>query len=68
MSAVGPERILAEFSRLRDANPDPALEAVRTALLVEDVFGITLSDHQIGPELLGDLASLHNVNFSTTPR
>ena len=69
MTAVRPELILAEFARLRDANPDPALEAVRMALLVEDAFGIALSDRQIDPAVLGDPESLRNlVDVSATPR
>lgn len=69
MTTVRPDSVLAEFARLRDADPDPALEAVRTALLVEDVFGITLSDSQIDPATLTDPASLRNlVDVATTPR
>lgn len=69
MTALRPELILAEFARLRDANPDPALEAVRVALLVEDAFGITLSDGQIDPAVLCDPGSRRTLIVgSTTPR
>lgn len=69
MTTVRPDLILAELSRLRHANPDPALDAVRVALLVEDVFGITLSDGQIDPATVGDPESLHDLVIDlTTPR
>lgn len=69
MIAVRPDLILAEFSHLRDANPDPVLETVRTALLIEDAFGITLTDAQIDPSVLGDPALLRElVVTSGTPR
>lgn len=69
MTAVRPDRILAEFARLHDAESDPALKVVRTALLVEDVFGLVLSDGQIGSEILGDAEMLRNlIDVPTTPR
>jgi hypothetical protein len=68
VTAVRPDRILAEFARLRDAESDPALEAVRTALLVEDVFGFTLSDGQINSETLGDAEALRNLIDASTTR
>lgn len=68
MTAVRPDLILAELARLRGADPDPVLEAMRMALLIEDVFGITLSDEQIDPSL-GNPETLQNlVNVPTPPR
>lgn len=58
MTTPRPDAILAEFERLRDPHPDPELEAVRAALLVEDVFGITVRDQEIDLAVLGDPASL----------
>jgi hypothetical protein len=47
------ERVLREFQALRDPAGDPALEAVKAAVFLEDVFGITLEETEIDPELLG---------------
>lgn len=47
-------RILQEFQALRDPAAEPEQEAVKAALFVEDVFGVTLSDAQIDPEVLHD--------------
>jgi hypothetical protein len=48
------ERVLHDFATLRDVRADSELEAVKTALMLEDVFGIRLSDADIGPALLDD--------------
>ena len=48
------EKLLAESHRLRDPAVDPELDAVRTAILLEDVFGVTLTDDEIDPVLLSD--------------
>lgn len=40
------ERLLAECAHLRE-EADPELDALRRALLVEDVLGLTLDDGQI---------------------
>ena len=37
---------------------DPGLEAVRTAILLEDVFGIALSDAEIDPAVLADVPAV----------
>lgn len=52
------DQVLAEYEHQRKAYADPALEAVRTAIFVEDVFGITLRDDQIDPAVLTDPAAL----------
>jgi hypothetical protein len=41
------EATLQEWQRLRDPEADPELEAVRGAVLLEDVLGVTLSDDEI---------------------
>jgi hypothetical protein len=43
---------IQDFEGLRDPQADPELEAVKAALFLEDVFGIRLSDEDIGPNLL----------------
>lgn len=52
------DRLLAEFAHQRTATGDADLDALRTAILVEDTFGIVLSDEQLDPSVLGDPAAL----------
>ena len=47
-------RVLRDYDAVRHPDTDPELEAVRTAILVEDVFGIVLSDAEIDPAVLAD--------------
>lgn len=54
MTSKDVEDVLARISALDDVHGDPQLRAVRTALLLEDFFGITLSDAEIDPVELGD--------------
>jgi hypothetical protein len=54
---VGPdavEQVLRDYFALRRPDADPELEAVRTAILLEDVFGITVPDAEIDPAVLTD--------------
>ncbi len=46
------ERLLDDIDDLREPDADPDLEALKTAILIEDTFGITLADNDIGPTLL----------------
>ena len=46
------ERLLDDIDDLREPDADPDLEALKTAILIEDTFGITLADNDIGPKLL----------------
>ena len=48
------EQVLRELEELRDPTGDPELEAVKAAILLEDSLGMTLTDGDIGPGLLGD--------------
>ena len=52
------DQILREYDALRDPAGDPDLEAVKAAVFVEDVFGITLSDAEIELGLLGSPAAI----------
>jgi hypothetical protein len=52
---------LRDLARLRDPDGDPELEAVKAAIFLEDVFGITLTDAEIDPEALGSPAGLRSV-------
>lgn len=46
------EQILREYGVLRPPDARPELEAVRVAILIEDVFGVVLSDAEIDPAVL----------------
>lgn len=45
-------QVLGDYAALRRDDTDPELEAVRAAILIEDVFGVTLSDAEINPAVL----------------
>ncbi|GAB3256867.1 hypothetical protein [Nocardioides dilutus] len=51
-------QILSDAEGLRDPDADPELEAVRTAILLEDSLGIVLSDDDITPAVMGDPAAV----------
>ncbi len=48
------EQILGDYEALRGPGAEPELEAVRAAILLEDVFGVTLSDADIDAAALAD--------------
>jgi hypothetical protein len=48
------EQVLRDYHALRSPETDPELEAVRVAILVEDVFDVVLSDAEIDAAVLGD--------------
>lgn len=48
------EQILRDHDVLRRPGTDPELEAVRAAILLEDVLGITLSDAEIDAVTLAE--------------
>jgi hypothetical protein len=50
------EQVLQEWAAARRPDSDPELEAVRTAILLEDALGVALTDDQIDPGVLGDPA------------
>jgi hypothetical protein len=52
------EQVLRDFESLRDAGADPEMEALKTAILLEDVFGVHLSDADIDPAVLADPAAI----------
>ena len=52
------EQVLRDYAALRRGDADPELDAVRGAILIEDVFGVTLSDADIGPAVLGDASAV----------
>ena len=50
--------VLRDCAALRHPAGDPELAAVRVAILLEDVFGVTLPDAEIGPALLAGPAAV----------
>lgn len=51
------ERVLSELSAAavpHDQEAEPELEALRTAIALEDVFGVVLTDAELDPGTLGD--------------
>jgi hypothetical protein len=48
------EQVLRDYNALRRPGTDPELEAVRTAILLEDVFGVALSDAEIDLAVVAD--------------
>lgn len=50
---VSVDQLLAEATHLPPLD-DPELDALRWAILVEDVLGVILSDEQITPAVCGD--------------
>lgn len=52
------EQILRDYDALRRPDTYPELEAVRAAILIEDVFGIALSDAEIDPAVFADASAV----------
>ena len=48
------EQVLRDYGALRRPDADPELEAVRAAILLEDVFEVVLSDAEIDPAVFAD--------------
>jgi len=51
-------QVLRDAEALREPDADPELEAIRTAILLEDSLGIVLTDDDIDPDVLGDPAAV----------
>jgi hypothetical protein len=52
------EQVLGDYAALRRCDTDPELHAVRAAILIEDVFGVTLPDAYIDPAMLADAPAI----------
>jgi hypothetical protein len=52
------EQVLRDYDALRRPDTDPELEAVRAAILLEDVFEVALSDAEIDPAVLADTSAM----------
>lgn len=52
------ERVLSDYAALSRSVTDPELAAVHAAILIEDVFGVTLSDTDFDPAVLTDAAAV----------
>lgn len=55
------EQILRDDKAVRVPDPDPELEALQRAILLEDVFELTLSDDEIDSAALGSPGSAQDV-------
>lgn len=47
-------QVMRDYRAACGTEADPELEALRVAILLEDTFGITLSDAEIDPAVLAD--------------
>ncbi|BBZ34884.1 hypothetical protein [Mycolicibacterium confluentis] len=54
-------QVVAELEALGVPHRDPELAAVSMALLIEDVFGVLLSDSDITPDLGSAPEGLHRI-------
>lgn len=54
-------QVLQEWQALRVAGADPDLEAVGLAIVLEDVFGVMLSDDEIDLARLSDPDAVQDV-------
>lgn len=54
----GVEQVLRDHAALSRGDTDPELDAVRAAILIEDIFGVTLSDADIDPAMLADASAV----------
>jgi hypothetical protein len=52
------DQVLDEFYALPQASGEAVLDAVLTAIFVEDAFGVTLPDAEITPAHLSDRATV----------
>ena len=52
------EQALRNYAALRSTDTDPELEAVRIAILVEDLFDVVLSDAEIELAMLADASAV----------
>ena len=52
------DQLLRDYRALRRPDTDPELEAVRVAILLEDVFDMALSDAEIDPAVFADSSAV----------
>lgn len=52
------EHVIRDYAAFHQPDADPELEAVRLALLLEDVFGVTLSDAEIDTAAFADPSAI----------
>lgn len=61
MNSERTRQILEEFQSLGIPHADPELAAVNAALMIEDAFGVHLTDADIGPDLLSSPERVHGL-------
>jgi hypothetical protein len=52
------QQVLRDYEALRRPDTDPELEALRAAILIEDVFDVVLSDAEIEPDTFADASAV----------
>lgn len=52
------EQVLRDYEALRRPDADAGLEAIRLAILLEDVLGVALRDADIDPAVFADPAAV----------
>jgi hypothetical protein len=52
------EQAIQDYAALRRSHSDPDLEAVQVAILLEDLFDVTLPDTEIDRAVLGDASAV----------
>jgi hypothetical protein len=52
------EQVLRDYEASRCSDTDLELEAVRAAIMIEDVFDVVLSDAEIDPATLADASAV----------
>jgi serine acetyltransferase len=55
------DRVLAEYTALRDPDGDPELEAVKAAIFLEDACGVRLDDAEIDLAVIGTPEGMRRV-------
>lgn len=61
MNPQDADRVLAEWDASRDRSLSPELQAVETALFLEDTFGIEVPEESIDPAPLGTIDGMRTV-------
>lgn len=61
MSPQDVDRVLAEWDTARDRSLSPELQAIETALFLEDTFGIDVPEESIHPGPLGTVDGMRAV-------
>ena len=61
MNGLDVESLLAEWDSTRDRSVPEGLQAVETAMFLEDTFGVVVLDEEIDPRRLADVVAMRDV-------